>query len=64
MKDKNRLGLFLDIDERPQRGGWAPGNYLGKCIKCDIDFVGDKRACHCAPCAYGDNKEGKDSERA
>lgn len=39
-------------DERPQRFGWAPGGYIRKCPLCDTQFVGDKRAYMCAPCAY------------
>lgn len=39
-------------DSRPQRGWWAPGNYLNKCVKCGDDFIGDKRAGWCADCAY------------
>lgn len=34
------------------RGGWAPGPYLNKCRLCQDIFIGDKRAWHCAPCAY------------
>lgn len=31
---------------------FAPGNYLGKCTRCDGDFMNmDKRAVHCFPCA-------------
>jgi hypothetical protein len=41
-------------DNRPARGGWAPGEYLNKCRSgCDEEFIGDKRACSCADCAYG-----------
>lgn len=47
---------FALIDSRPQKGWWAPGNYLNTCVLCKKEFVGDKRAGHCAPCAYGDNK--------
>jgi hypothetical protein len=36
----------------PHRGMWAPGGYVHKCSSCGGEFVGDKRACHCAPCAY------------
>lgn len=32
-------------------GGWAPGAYFGKCRKCDREFIGDKRAHECLPCA-------------
>ena len=40
------------IDERPHRRWWAPGNYMRKCVLCGEDFIGDKRAGHCADCAY------------
>lgn len=40
------------IDPRPQRNGYAPGNYLGTCRTCGCGFTGDKRACQCADCAY------------
>ncbi len=39
-------------DSRPQKGWWAPGNYLQICKKCGDEFVGDKRAGLCADCAY------------
>lgn len=32
--------------------GYAPGDYMGHCIRCDGRFMGmDKRAVHCFPCA-------------
>lgn len=39
-------------DSRPQRGWWAPGHYLNRCVKCGDGFIGDKRAGWCADCAY------------
>jgi hypothetical protein len=39
-------------DQRPKRNGWAPGKYLCNCVLCGDRFAGDKRAIHCAPCAY------------
>lgn len=47
-------------DMRPQRYGWAPGNYMCRCggVGCkdksreDQLFIGDKRATMCADCAY------------
>lgn len=39
-------------DDRPQRHGWAPGNYCNTCWDCDAAFIGDKRARQCADCAY------------
>ena len=32
--------------------GYAPGGYMGRCVKCEGSFVNmDKRAWHCLPCA-------------
>jgi hypothetical protein len=47
-------------DTRPQRHGWAPGDYLGPCRGAGCAhkpreerlFIGDKRAIMCADCAY------------
>ena len=39
-------------DTRPGRGLWAPGEYLCACVQCSDPFIGDKRAGHCADCAY------------
>ena len=41
-------------DNRPQKAGWAAGNYTCTCCTCGAFFTGDKRAVHCEPCAYGD----------
>lgn len=41
-----------DRDKRPQLGGWAPGVYMRICWTCGREFIGDKRASTCAPCAY------------
>ena len=47
-------------DNRPKRGGWAPGNYIsGPCIYCKVQFIGDKRAVVCADCAYTDELKAK-----
>lgn len=40
-------------DGRRPLGGWASGNYACVCQACGRQFVGDKRALSCAPCAYG-----------
>lgn len=33
-------------------GGYAPGDYMGKCFVCKGDFINmDKRAMYCFPCA-------------
>ncbi|WP_316200870.1 MULTISPECIES: hypothetical protein [unclassified Bradyrhizobium] len=42
-----------DGDKRPKLHGWAPGDYISRCFSCDEQFIGDKRAIHCADCAYG-----------
>jgi len=42
-------------DERPPRGWWAGGEYMNVCRKCGAHFIGDKRAGHCADCAYSPN---------
>jgi hypothetical protein len=39
-------------DDRPQKGSWAPGMYMRKCVHCKDVFMGDKRATTCADCAY------------
>jgi hypothetical protein len=32
-------------------GGYAPGFYSCKCVTCKKEFIGDKRAVQCEPCA-------------
>lgn len=39
-------------DSRPARGWYAPGEYMNVCRICGDHFIGDKRAGHCADCAY------------
>jgi hypothetical protein len=46
----------VERNDRPQRGAWAPGDYLCRCIRCKVTFIGDKRAVMCADCAYEDEK--------
>ena len=41
-------------DSRPQKGWYAPGEYLVMCRRCRDYFIGDKRAFLCADCAYGE----------
>ena len=48
--------LFSEVDRRPRKDWWAPGDYFGRCVICGQQFIGDKRAGHCAPCAYGDDE--------
>lgn len=47
----NTRGLNEMAAELGRVGGWAPGNYLGKCRSCEREFTGDKRAVECLPCA-------------
>jgi len=44
------------VDLRPQKKAWAPGLYMNICADCGKQFIGDKRAIQCAPCAYGDSQ--------
>lgn len=37
--------------------GWAPGNYYSLCFTCDQQFIGDKRAISCHPCAAARHEE-------
>lgn len=46
-------------DQRPQKGGWAPGVYSCQCTRCRTAFLGDKRATHCADCAYSETSPEK-----
>lgn len=32
-------------------GAFAPGNYMNNCVSCGEDFMGDKYARQCEPCA-------------
>lgn len=56
MNDKNDGVTVGDVyykrDIRPFLGWWAPGEYMRKCYHCGEHFIGDKRAGHCADCAY------------
>ncbi len=45
--------LIMNGDKRPKKYGWAPGNYYCLCYRCKREFIGDKRSCMCADCAYG-----------
>lgn len=44
--------MKLKDDQRPRKGGWAPGSYFCTCNTCGVQFTGDKRAITCADCAY------------
>lgn len=52
----------LPADKRPARGWWAPGDYMNTCRKCGKGFVGDKRAGHCADCAYSEPPNNRKSK--
>jgi hypothetical protein len=39
-------------DDREANGALAPGDYMCRCHNCNCLFSGDKRAFHCADCAY------------
>lgn len=48
------LSLMLkpeDLKRIGRIGGWAPGNYTGRCLDCRAEIVGDKRASQCFVCA-------------
>ncbi len=38
-------------------GGYAPGYYGCTCVTCKTEFMGDKRAVQCEPCAIKMTKE-------
>lgn len=40
-----------DLDRIGRLGGWAPGSYMGKCLDCGGEIIGDKRASQCFVCA-------------
>lgn len=45
--------------------GYAPGGYLGKCVRCEQSFFNlDKRAIHCLPCAIDAIKESETAARS
>lgn len=44
------------IENKYPIGGYAPGNYFGKCATCSKEFLGDKRASQCEPCALKDKE--------
>ncbi|UTU07968.1 hypothetical protein CcrC1_gp282 [Caulobacter phage C1] len=37
--------------------GWAPGDYFSRCHVCDQQFIGDKRAISCHPCAVARHED-------
>lgn len=40
-----------DLVKRWSLGLYAPGNYHCLCSECRQEFIGDKRAIQCLPCA-------------
>lgn len=54
MGEAVREWLDAETHRKPKYpvGGYAPGNYMGRCVRCDGRFINmDKRALHCFPCA-------------
>lgn len=48
-------------DQRPKKGGWAPGDYSCICRACQTMFNGaDKRSWQCADCAYKEQPQPPD----
>lgn len=43
---------IVELDPRPARNGWFPGNYFNKCSICGNSFVSHKWCRCCADCAY------------
>ena len=44
--------------------GYAPGNYMGRCVRCEGRFLGmDKRATNCLPCAIDVANECIETQR-
>jgi len=43
-------------DQQYPIGGFAPGDYFGKCRTCGNQFQGDKRSFQCEPCALKDKQ--------
>ena len=60
--DKAPASALLTCDTRDTVGLWAPGTYQNNCVACGCAFVVDRRAMHCAPCAYA--KLRKDNAEA
>lgn len=58
--------LTRKIDTRKPKqypiGGYAPGNYSCTCVTCKINFIGDKRAVQCEPCAIVATQEDSKQE--
>lgn len=42
---------MTEIEKHPwPQGGYAPGSYWCKCVSCEQQFTGDKRAYQCPDC--------------
>lgn len=58
----------MSEDKQYPIGGYAPGSYYNKCVSCNQQFQGDKRAWQCEPCAIKDDEHFKslpeDEQRA
>lgn len=53
---ENNCGTTITEPVTYPVGGYAPGNYYGKCTSCGKEFRGDKRAFQCEPCGKTDEK--------
>jgi hypothetical protein len=64
--DYNFLGYKIIIpQEEPKQypiGGYAPGYYTNKCVICKEEFMGDKLARQCEPCAIKMTQEEPDQD--
>jgi hypothetical protein len=59
LSDHDSHVFSVTRDKRPRYGFWAPGYYYCKCTECKEQFVGDKKAVVCAPCAYHEEAENE-----
>lgn len=52
MGETNRKDALTHREPHWPVGAYAPGGYMGKCLKCEGTFFNmDKRAIRCFPCA-------------
>lgn len=60
-KDKLHYKIIKPQEEPKQYpiGGYAPGYYGCTCVTCKTEFMGDKRAVQCEPCAIKTVDEAK-----
>ncbi len=48
---------LIKIEPKYPIGGYAPGSYGCTCVTCKTEFMGDKRAVQCEPCAIKMTKQ-------